>query len=267
MATAPRAAVVRPCRRNCSRHASAGSASSLLPAAVILAGVLIVVAFGFIISRAVRDDDQDGAAAGAAARGGECPPTRPTSSRSRCPAPPTRPARRRPHRPRRARPAPSRRRAPRSGRRRSRARSSVARAGVPSRVDLSAEGTRDWVHWGEQSTFSLGTPVERRLRDPGGSRPPRRASGTASARSGSAGTAAHRWPTRDGTPTGIRTCGKGNGFTISAPASTDDPHAAALRGRPRGPRQAHREAVDRRRRPGPARSRNAATTWTPPSSW
>jgi hypothetical protein len=94
---------------------------------------------------------------------------------------------------------------------------SMNRAGVPSLVDLSAEGSRDWVHWGEESTFSLerdkdggfaileGAPTAPRFRH--GLSPQR-----------------FRWQggspvaTSDGTPTGIRTCGRGNGFTISAPA-------------------------------------------------
>ena len=37
----------------------------------------------------------------------------------------------------------------------------------------------------------------------------------------------------DGTTTGIRTCDKGNGFTISAPAANVTAGAAALRGRSR----------------------------------
>jgi hypothetical protein len=85
-------------------------------------------------------------------------------------------------------------------------------------VDLSGEGRRDWVHWGEQGTFSLeraedgdfqileGAPTAPRFRH--GLSPQR-----------------FRWQggspvdDSDGTPTGIRTCDEGNGFTLSVPAS------------------------------------------------
>nr|BFE71419.1 hypothetical protein GCM10020092_047200 [Actinoplanes digitatis] len=106
----------------------------------------------------------------------------------------------------------------------------VARQDVPSRVDLSAEGTRDWVHWGEQSTFSLerrsdgdfaileGPPTAPRFRH-GFSRQ------LFSWRGGSP------VDSSDGTPTGVRTCGKGNGYTISAPSHDVEPHPEALRRR------------------------------------
>jgi len=186
----------------------------LMPAAVILAGVLVVVAFGFILSRAVGGDDPQAIPPAQPPALGDVPlspndqfpiplpsasdepsPT-PTPSRSRTTPPPaksTTPAR------------------PDQGS------VKMARGDVPDRVDLSREGTRDWVHWGEQSTFSLerredgdfqileGAPTAPRFRH---AFSPQRFSW-----SGGSPVAAS-----DGTPTGIRTCGKGNGFSISAPA-------------------------------------------------
>lgn len=191
----------------------------LMPAAVILAGVLIVVAFGFIVSRAVRNDETRA-----------IPPVQPPAlgdvplnpaeqfpiplpsasdgpaSRSPSPAPPSRTTK----------PAPSATKPkppPDNGS------VKVSRNDVPGRVDLSGEGSRDWVHWGEQSTFSLerradgdfqileGAPTAPRFRH-GFSRQLFRWNGGSPV------------ATSDGTPTGIRTCGKGNGFTISAPAGT-----------------------------------------------
>jgi hypothetical protein len=93
----------------------------------------------------------------------------------------------------------------------------ISRAQVPGRVDLSAEGRRDWVHWGLGGTFSLerrqaggfaileGTPVAPRRQH--SSSPQRFAwvDGTPFARV-------------SGTVSGIRTCGDKNGFTFTAPA-------------------------------------------------
>jgi hypothetical protein len=191
----------------------------LMPAAVILAGVLVVVAFGFIISRAVRDDDNQAIPPVQPPALGDVPlnpgdqypiplpsasgSPSPSASASPSPSPsasPTTPP------PKTSKPAPPDRGSVR-----------VRRDDVPSRVDLSTEGSRDWVHWGEQSTFSLerrkagdfaileGPPTAPRFRH--GLSPER-----FSWRDGSP------VETSNGTPTGIRTCGKGNGFTISAPA-------------------------------------------------
>jgi hypothetical protein len=95
----------------------------------------------------------------------------------------------------------------------------ISRAAVPGTVDLSAEGRRDWVHWGFDSTFSL----------------ERRRSGGFAILEGTPDAPRHRhalspqrftWDDGDpvarttGTPSGIRTCGVNNGFTISAPAGT-----------------------------------------------
>jgi len=190
----------------------------LMPAAVILAGVLVVVAFGFIISSAIRNDDTQAIPPVQPPALGNVPvnPTDqfpiplPSASGSAQPsassASPT-PSRTTPP-PRKSKPAPP-----------DRGSVQIARSGVPARVDLTAEGGRDWVHWGEQSTFSLerrksgdfaileGPPTAPRFRH--GFSPQ-----VFSWRDGSPVDHA------DGTPTGIRTCGKGNGFTISAPSST-----------------------------------------------
>ena len=96
---------------------------------------------------------------------------------------------------------------------------SVGAGSVPAVVDLSAEGTRDWVHWGEKGTYSLerddegafdileGTPSAPRFRHALSPQRFRWTGGSQVRRS-------------DGTTTGIRTCGQGSAFTISAPAGT-----------------------------------------------
>jgi hypothetical protein len=184
-----------------------------MPAAVILAGVLVVVAFGFIISRAThQDDDKAPAALPPPIVVTGLPPTDqaviplPTPSPSDSPSP-TVAATSRP---------PARKTAPPPDL----GSVKVAKAAIASTVDLTAEGTRDWVHWGEQSTFSLerdkdgnfaileGAPTAPRFRH---ALSPQRFSWTGGS------PVDHS----DGTPTGIRTCGAGNGFTLSAPATTD----------------------------------------------
>lgn len=190
----------------------------LMPAAVILAGVLVVVAFAFIISGALRNDDTQAIPpvqppAVPVNPTDQFPIPLPSASGRPSPSPsatstsPT-PGRTTAQPPRTSKPAP-----PDLGS------VKIARSGVPARVDLTAEGSRDWVHWGEQSTFSLerrksgdfaileGPPTAPRFRH--GFSPQ-----LFSWRDGSP------VDRSDGTPTGIRTCGKGNGFTISAPSST-----------------------------------------------
>ncbi len=185
-------------------------AEYVMPAVVILAGVLVVVAFGFIISRATHHDDDPATALPPPILSTGLPPTDqaviplPTPSPSATPTVSTSATTKPP-----ARKAP----APDVGSVR------VVRSSVASTVDLTAEGTRDWVHWGEQSTFSLerdsgghfaileGAPTAPRFRH---ALSPQRFSWTGGS------PVDHS----DGTPTGIRTCGKGNGFTISAPATT-----------------------------------------------
>lgn len=178
-----------------------------MPAAVILAGVLIVVAFAFIISRAMRSDDTgDAGALPRAPLPGTRPPDdqpiiplpSPSGGDSPSASPSTKPTTKAPV---------------------DNGTITITRVAVPPIVNLTAEGGRDWVHWGEQSTFSLerdkngkfaileGSPTAPRFRH---ALSPQRftwSDGSPVANS-------------TGTPTGIRTCGKGNGFTLSVPAAT-----------------------------------------------
>jgi hypothetical protein len=189
-----------------------------MPAAVILAGVLIVVAFGFIINHAIRSDNSDdtlpaaqppalGQFTGVPTDQGAIPlpSAAPTDPPGDSPAPtPSKTATSKPAA--KAPPADL-------------GSVSLKRSGIDSLVNLSAEGSRDWVHWGEESTFSLerdkdggfaileGSPVAPRFRH---ALSPQRFSWDG-------GSPVNH---SDGTPTGIRTCGKGNGFTVSAPATT-----------------------------------------------
>jgi hypothetical protein len=186
-----------------------------MPASVILAGVLLVVAFGFIINRAMDDDatpaiplpqppalgtvpiaPTDQGLIPLPTGSGTPSPSTPSASTPGATDPTSPPARKEPP-PDHA--------------------LSVERAGVPSLVDLPGEGSRDWVHWGEESTFSLerdkdggfaileGAPTAPRFRH---ALSPQRFRWRDGSPVGSS----------DGTPTGIRTCGKGNGFTFTAPA-------------------------------------------------
>jgi hypothetical protein len=185
-------------------------------ASVILAGVIVVVGFGFIASRAMHSDHDNplpdppptaalggvvlpSASPGLIPLGSPSPsPTSPSpspspSSSSATPPPPSK--------------------APDNGA------ISIKAASAGSTVDLTAEGSRDWVHWGEDGTFSLerdsnggfaileGTPTAPRFRH-------------ALSPVRFAWTQGDPVDHSDGTPTGIRTCGAGNGFTISAPATT-----------------------------------------------
>jgi hypothetical protein len=184
-----------------------------MPATVILAGVLVVVAFGFIINRAMHDDDKTSSPAlppPILATG--LPPTDqaviplPSPTPSDTPSPSASATSKPPER--KAPPPPDR------------GSITVVKAAISPTVDLSAEGRRDWVHWGEESTFSLerdkdgnfaileGSPTAPRFRH--GLSPQRFSWSGGSPVGGS-----------DGTPTGIRTCGRGNGFTLSAPATRD----------------------------------------------
>ena len=185
---------------------------------MILAGVLVVIGFGFVASRAVRSshDVPSLTMPTAPALGevtlpsnsvsqGVIPLTSPSSSPTPSPSPSSSPT---PTattaRPTTPPPDPGA--------------ISIARGGIPGTVDLTTEGTRDWVHWGEQSTFSLerdknggfaileGAPTAPRFRH---ALSPQRFSWTGG----------DPVDHSDGTPTGIRTCGKGNAFTISAPAA------------------------------------------------
>jgi hypothetical protein len=183
----------------------------VMPAVVILAGVLVVVAFGFIVNRALRDSDSDkalplpappvfGEVPSEPADQGVIPLPSPSVSDSPSPGATT------------AKPPP-RTTPPVIGS------IAIKQAGVAPVVDLSGEGSRDWVHWGEESTFSTerdkngnfaileGAPTAPRFQH---ALSPQRFSWRG-------GSPVDR---SDGTPTGIRTCGKGNGFTLSVPAGT-----------------------------------------------
>ncbi|MGK5681719.1 hypothetical protein [Actinoplanes sp. URMC 104] len=179
----------------------------LSSAAVILAGVLVVIGFGFIAARAMRGQEA-------------APPIDPPapalgdvqlpSAGNPGPIPLTSPS---------ATPSPSRSPSPSPARTPDRDQLRLAQGPVPSSVDLSAEGGSDWVHWGLDGTFSLerdaqgdfrileGAPTAPRFRHALSPQKFRWSGGDPVASSG-------------GTPTGIRTCGKGNGFTLTAPAGT-----------------------------------------------
>ncbi len=186
----------------------------LMPASVILAGVLLVVAFGFIINRAMRDDDTQAIPLPQPPALGQVPPA--PTDQGVIPLPSPSPSS----------PSPSRSPSPSASTTTPPPRTTtrppqdldIDRGGVPGAVDLSGEGRRDWVHWGQEGTFSLeraqdggfeileGAPTAPRFRH---ALSPQR----------------FRWrdgspvENSDGTPTGIRTCDKGNGFTLAVPAS------------------------------------------------
>ncbi|KUL27450.1 MULTISPECIES: hypothetical protein [Actinoplanes] len=161
------------------------------PAVVILIGVLVVVAVGLIIKANRPDGKPDTAQViGAVTEPpvDQVPIPLPSPSVSTSPAP---------------------------------VNSIVIESGpVPDRVDLDDEGTIDWVHWGELGPYSLersakggfaileGTPSAPRQRH---TLSPQRFTWTG-------GTPAAG---NSGATSGIRTCGADNGFTLSAPATTD----------------------------------------------
>lgn len=96
----------------------------------------------------------------------------------------------------------------------------IEKGSVPDTVDLSGEGKIDWVHWGEDGTYSLerdakggfaileGTPSAPRQRHTLSPENFTWTGGTPAA-------------SDDGTDSGVRTCGAGNGFTLTAPATTE----------------------------------------------
>jgi hypothetical protein len=187
-------------------------------ASVILAGVIVVVGFGFVASRIINSGDGGNPLPDppptAALGGVELPSGSPapipigSPSPSLSPTPSPTPS----ATPSKPSPKPTTK-PPFQGS------IQIAASSVPSTVDLTAEGTADWVHWGEDGTFSLerdkdgnfkileGTPTAPRFRH-------------------ALSPQFFRWTGgdpvdhSDGTTTGIRTCGTGNGFTVSAPAST-----------------------------------------------
>lgn len=202
-----------------------------MPTAVILAGVLAVVAFALVIRATVHTDDVPAALPPAKppALGVPLPPAAdqwavpiPDSSVSLALSPTASPTASPGARPSSAPPSPTAPAVP-PPKETSAATSpaprdtlAIARDDVPQQVDLSAEGGRDWVHWGQQGTFSLerrkdggfaileGTPAAPRFRH--GLSPERF--------SWQGGAPVER---STGTPTGIRTCDEGNGFALTAP--------------------------------------------------
>lgn len=175
---------------------------ALSSAAVILAGVLVVIGFGVFATRAMRTDHSAKTlpAPAAPALGGIPAPDQgliPLGS----PSPSAKP-----------KPTPSTKATDPGA-------VGVTSGAVPSVVDLAAEGRRDWVHWGEGGPSSLerdsnggfaileGTPAAPRFRHALSPQRFRWTGGDPVERS-------------DGTTTGIRTCGKDNGFTLTAPAGT-----------------------------------------------
>jgi hypothetical protein len=187
----------------------------LMPASVILAGVLVVVAFGFIINRAMDHQDDNDA--------GQLPLPPPaftvpsgdssddSSDQAVIPIP-SEPSSASPSTTRPTEPPPtSRTRPPQEV--------VIERGAVPSLVNLSAEGDRDWVHWGQQNKFSLerdsdgdfqileGAPKAPRFRH---EKSPQRFSW----RGGSP------VESTDGVSSGNNTCDEGNGFTLSVPAAS-----------------------------------------------
>jgi hypothetical protein len=183
----------------------------LMPATVILAGVLIVLAVALVINRALKSGDDNliqlpqappiGSLPADPTDQGVIPLPSPPSASPSAGATSTRPPARTTRPP-----------APNDPVR-------IARATIAPLVDLSAEGSRDWVHWGQESTFSL-------ERDKDGNFAILEGSPTAPRFQHALSPQRFSWrggspvDRSDGTPTGIRTCGKGNGFKISAPATT-----------------------------------------------
>lgn len=163
----------------------------LEPAVVIMAGVLAVVMFGVVVYSISRDDEPKESTAPVAI----VPPAPP----AQIPIPLTSPT-------------PSLSIAPIDS-------ITVERVRVPESVDLTAEGTIDWVHWGEQGRFALdrdadggfaileGTPALPRNRHAASPQRFRWSGGEPLAKA-------------SGVTSGVSTCGTGNGFTVSAPAGT-----------------------------------------------
>jgi hypothetical protein len=185
-----------------------------LPASVILAGVLLVVAFAFIVSRAMRDDEADSAIPLPQPPAlGEL--TVPPSDQGVIPLPS--PSSTAPSEPPATTTPPSRKTRPPVADHDL----DIRRAAVPQLVDLSGEGRLDWVHWGEQGTFSLeraaggdfqileGAPTAPRQRHAFSPQRFRWSGGSPVAAS-------------DGTRVGIHTCGEDNGFDLTVPAGRSE---------------------------------------------
>jgi hypothetical protein len=185
---------------------------------VILAGVLVVIGFGFVASRAMRSDSEppnvpvpqapalgEVTVPSTASSQGLIPLGSPSPSPSQSPSSSPTPGKSASSK---AKPPP-----PDPGA------VTVALGNVPGTVDLTAEGRTDWVHWGEQGTFSL-------ERDKKGNFAILEGAPTAPRFKHALSPQQFRWTGGDpvdhstGTTTGVRTCGAGNGFTISVPAGT-----------------------------------------------
>jgi len=183
----------------------------LMPASVILAGVLVVVAFGFIINRAMNNQEDNDAAQLPLPPPAFTNPSDDSSDQAVIPIP-SEPPSASPSTTRPTETPPARKTRPPQD-------VIIERGAVPSLVNLSAEGDRDWVHWGQQNKFSLeraadgdfqileGAPKAPRFRHEN---------------------SPQRFSWRDGSPventdgvsSGINTCDEGNGFTLSVPAAS-----------------------------------------------
>jgi hypothetical protein len=192
-------------------------AEYLMPAAIIVAGILLVVAVGFVINSALRGKEPTALPAPPPPALGDVPAPSdqaviPLPSDPPSPSPSATTTTPAPGKPTTAPPA---RKAPPP------LDVAVARGAAPARVDLSGEGRRDWVHWGQQGKFSLerakdgdfqileGAPTAPRFQQGRGKTLYSWTDGSPEAANG-------------GTPVGINTCDKGNGFTLSVPAAKDD---------------------------------------------
>ncbi|GAA2645202.1 hypothetical protein [Paractinoplanes durhamensis] len=95
----------------------------------------------------------------------------------------------------------------------------VTAGAVPNTVDLSREGTRDWIHWGltDGKSVDRKSGVAATIQDLGSPGPRGRYDNNPQLFTWSDGN-----PNRftGGTPTGIYTCGKDAGFVVRVPAST-----------------------------------------------
>jgi hypothetical protein len=88
---------------------------------------------------------------------------------------------------------------------------------IPDVVDLSREGTRDWIHWGVTSATSIdrkwGVPAT--IKDRGSPTGRGRYDNNPQVYSWSGGDPNWAWT---GTPTGVYVCGAGTGFVLQVPA-------------------------------------------------
>ncbi|MEU4242732.1 hypothetical protein [Actinoplanes sp. NPDC026619] len=182
---------------------------------MILAGVIVVVGFGFVASRIINGDNDNPLPdpPPTAALGGLDQPTgSPAPIPIDSPSPSLSPSATPSATPSTTSPKPTTK-PPFQGS------IQINAASVPGTVDLTAEGSSDWVHWGLDGTFSL-------ERDKGGGFKILEGTPTAPRFKHALSPQFFRWTGgdpvdhSDGTTTGIRTCGAGNAFTISAPAST-----------------------------------------------